>query len=147
MTIEEAAAPQDRDNDHGLSSHLEIEELVRLLDEKSKAADERAKAADDRSTALAERTGCPVRTAAPKPFSLYNNYEPEPFDPERRSIRFLELGTASIRNFAKEGNDDELQTVVGVEEKESSNNASDLAERISLIEMRLDEFEETKEPV
>ena len=85
--------------------------------------------------------------SAGKHTSLYNNYEPEPFDPERRSIRFLELGTGSIRNFAKEGNDDELQTVVGVEEKESSNNASDLAERISLIEMRLDEFEETKEPV
>ena len=170
MTISDEASPQDRrDSLTGISSHLEIADLVRTLDERARAADERAKAADDRSQALAERVALLESHITTKPSesrpSLYSPYEPEPAADKRpslyspyeseRELSFrpgkgtrIELGTGSIQDLgynAKE--DDAIQTVVGVADNinyMAQDPVSSLKERLDNIEDRLIDVEEEK---
>ncbi|KAL7518889.1 hypothetical protein ACHAWX_003691 [Stephanocyclus meneghinianus] len=150
MTIsEEATSPQDRDVGHRFSPHLDIEDLVRLLDEKARAADERANAADERSHALAERIAT-LESQLQNTFlaqrpSLLTSYE------SHRSQHLSDRNVFSserniVANEDKE-NGDAIHTVAGVREEYNSDwndKIADLAERLQLIESRLDEREDTK---
>ena len=162
MTINDGAAPQDRDAFNGLSSHLDIADLVRTLDERARIADDRAKAADDRSQALAERVALlesQLATSSAEKRPSYTPYEPEirmdkrpslfsPYESERivdesnaHNVR-LELGTGSFQGSFRDldykpQEDEAIQTVVGLAEDNNHEK-----EYVSLIQSRLDRIED-----
>eukprot|EP00804_Cyclotella_cryptica_P028546 CCRYP_014805-RA/>CCRYP_014805-RA protein AED:0.07 eAED:0.07 QI:185/0.75/0.88/1/1/0.88/9/2294/790 len=146
MTISDEAPPQDRDSGHGFSSHLDIEDLVRALDEKARAAEERAKTADDRSLALAERVATledqlQQKILAERP-SLFKVYESN-----NQSQKFSDRNVHSSERKIFANKEDAIQTVVGVREEcnaDYNDKVPYLAERLDLIERRLDECEDTK---
>lgn len=163
MTINDGAAPQDRDTFNGLSSHLDIADLVRALDERARIADDRAKAADDRSQALAERVALlesQLATSSAEKRPSYTPYEPElriderrpslfnPYESERiigesnaNNVR-LELGTGSIQGSFRDldykpQEEEAIPSVVGLAE-----NNNHEREYMSLIQSRLDRIED-----
>jgi hypothetical protein len=166
MTISDEVSPQDSPIS-GLSSHLDIADLVRSLDERARAADERARAADDRSAALAERVALLesqiTKSDESRP-SFYSPYEPEsaaekrpslhnPFESERNITSFrtgknvrIDIGSGSIQDLASGLREEEpIQTVVGVTENINNYRAQDPASlqyRLDRIEDRLYDVEE-----
>lgn len=167
MTISDEVSPQDSPIS-GFSSHLDIADLVRSLDERARAADERARAADDRSAALAERVALLeshiTKSDESRP-SFYSPYEPEPaaekrpslhnpFESERNITSFrtgknvrIDLGSGSIQDLASGLREEEpIQTVVGVTEENINNyraqDPTSLQYRLDRIEDRLYDVEE-----
>jgi hypothetical protein len=164
MTISDEAAPQDRDSLSNISSHLDIADLIRTLDERAKAADERAQALAERVSLLESQITSDAAEDRP---SLFSPFEPEstekrpslyeytPYESEREIGVFqtrpnvrLELGTGSIQNLAYNAQEeDAIQTVVGVSEDPNhrvKSSASYLKERLDRIEDRLIDCEDAK---
>ena len=172
MTVsDEAVAAQDRDAISGLSSHLDIADIIRTLDERAKAADARAIVLAERVALLESQITNNREAGVEKRPSLYSPYEQEtstnerpplysPYESEReigpfqsrKNVR-LELGTGSVQDLGYNAQDDDaIQTVVGVAEDTEfgkygvkdpfSELEARLQDRLNRIEDRLIDCEE-----
>lgn len=171
MTVSDEVVAQDRDVISGLSSHLDIADVIRTLEERAKVSDARANALAERVSLLESQVTNNAGTGAEKRPSLYSPYEQEispkerppiysPYESEREISPFqsrhnvrLELGTGSFQDIGYDAQDDNaIQTVVGVaEDKEPGNYGLNdpfselearLQDRLNRIEDRLIDCEE-----